>query len=487
MTVPTSTRRSSFWPCGLWIVLVACVPLLAAGIGNSWAQQAAGEPAVQPGQLAKLLSRAFQQASARVLPSVVVIRAKRQTQVGDTTLAYSDVGSGVLVRLSSDLPPVILTNGHVLDGVRLEHLELTLLDGTVLHPTQLLIDRKADVGLIKIRETDRPTAPLGDSDRVQVGEWVLAIGSPFGLEGSVTHGIISARGRRSLALGAHGHAVLNQDFFQTDAPIHPGNSGGPLINLDGEVIAINAAIASTSGQGQGVGFAIPINLARHVALELLRHGRVRRAYLGVSLEPSLNVAIAQKLGLSRVRGALVGDVFRGTPAAAAGLEPFDVILAIDDKPVEDEDDLRNKISLTPVGQTVQLTIWRDRAIKKVRVRLAERTDTAALGGPPVLGSRPVSEQLLRQLGIRAISLDDRLQRKLGLTDQHGLVILALSPHHPASLSLEPLDVIVSIDGRPVATVTDADRVLSAATDGDVTLEVLRPGQAVTRRTVTLSR
>ncbi len=465
----------------LWVALPSVLPAQEQTVGRKLPER--------PIELARLLSRAFQEASSRVLPAVVVIRARRQTRVGDTTLAYADVGSGVVVKLAADLPPVVLTNSHVLDGVALDRLELTLLDGTVLHATQLLFDRRSDVGLIKIRETAVPVAPLGNSDQVRVGEWVLAIGSPFGLEGTVTHGIISARGRRSLQLGGHGFAVLNQDYFQTDAPIHPGNSGGPLVNLDGEVIAINAAIASTTNRGMGVGFAIPINLAKFIAVELVRHGRVRRAYLGISLEPALNVAIAQKLGLPKVRGALVGDVFPSTPAAAAKLEPFDVILAIDGTPVEDGDDLRNKISLSPVGKTVELTVWRDRRQIKLRARLAERDEGGSPGAEPVLAARPISGELLRQLGIRAVALDDMFRRKLALPDQAGLVVLRLSPHHPAALSIEPLDVIVAIDGRPIASTTDADRLLSAsAQSGSVTLTLIRPGgDKPVRRTVTLER
>ena len=465
--------------------VLAGVLLVAPPLG---AQQKAEGPAQSPSavNVAHALSRAFQEASAKVLPAVVVIRAKRQAKVGDTSLAYSDVGSGVVVRLASDLDPVVLTNGHVVGGVEPEHLELTLIDGTVLHPVRVLVDARADIGVIEIRERDLYAARLGDSDRVAVGQWVLAIGSPFGLEGSVTHGIISARGRRSLALGSGAHPVLNQDFLQTDAAIHPGNSGGPLINLDGEVIAINAAIASTSGRGEGIGFAIPANLARHIALELLRHRRVRRAYLGVSLELALDAALAEKLGLERVRGALVADVFSGTPAAEAGLEPLDVILEVDGKPIEDEDDLRNRISLSRVGSEVSLTVWRDRRKIRLRARLAERDRLANQATIGRLASRPTS-RALQQLGILALTLDASFARRLGLKDTKGVVVWRLHPHHPASLSVQILDVIVAIDGKPIASVRDADRLLAGG-EGTVHLTLLRPGRdGAQRRTVRLAR
>src|SRR5205085_5143565 len=221
-------------------------------------------------------------------------------------------------------------------------------DGRLLKPTQVLADPETDVALLVVEGTpgSLPTAVLGDSERVRVGQWVLAIGSPFGLSQSVTHGIISARERGQVSLGG---TIRIKDFLQTDAAINPGSSGGPLLNLDGEVVGINTAIASQSGSNSGVAFAIPANLVRRVAKQLQERGTVSRGYLGVQLAPSFEPADALQLGLDRARGAKVDVVHPGTPAELAGLRVNDVVLQVDNVPVRNDNHLINVISMLPPG------------------------------------------------------------------------------------------------------------------------------------------
>jgi serine protease Do len=208
-----------------------------------------------------------------------------------------------------------------------------------------------------------PTAVLGDSDKLRVGHWVLAIGSPFGLNQTVTHGILSARERGQISLGS---TIRIKDFLQTDASINPGSSGGPLLNLDGEVIGINTAIASPSGSNTGVSFSIPINLFKRIASQLLEFGRVTRGYLGVQLSDSFEPNEALRLGLDRVQGALVEEVHPSTPAAQAGLKPGDVILEVDGVAIRNENHLINLIANLPVNKAIDLVVWRDR--RKVSLR-----------------------------------------------------------------------------------------------------------------------
>jgi S1-C subfamily serine protease len=204
-----------------------------------------------------------------------------------------------------------------------------------------------------------PTATLGDSDTARVGQWVLAVGSPFGLNQTVTHGIISARERGQVSLGS---TIRIKDFLQTDAAINPGSSGGPLVNLDGEVIGLNTAIASSNGSNSGVAFSIPINLVKRVQRQLLEKGSVARGYLGMQLAQAFEPADALKLGLDRVQGALVETVYPDTPAAAAGLRANDVVLQVDNAAIRNENHFINLISALAAGQRIRLQVWRDRKV-----------------------------------------------------------------------------------------------------------------------------
>jgi serine protease Do len=225
---------------------------------------------------------------------------------------------------------------------------------------------------MEVGRTDLTAARIGDSQKVEIGDFVLAVGSPFGLSHSVTYGIISAKGRRDLELGDGD--IRYQDFLQTDAAINPGNSGGPLLNLRGEVIGINTAIASSSGGNEGIGFTMPVDMAMTVAQQLVEHGRALRAYLGVRLNPSFGTADANRMGLARARGALVTGVTPGSPAERALIKVDDVVLGFDGYQVEDDDHLIKIVGFTPIGKRVDVDVFRDGRQMKLEIILADRND-----------------------------------------------------------------------------------------------------------------
>ncbi len=303
----------------------------------------------------------FEAVARQVSPAVVSVEATKPATPGSTSKSKTveESGSGVIVRVQGRPGIYVLTNNHVIAQALPEQITLNLSDGRLLHPVRIWADPESDVAVLQLdpREDRLPTARLGDSDRMRVGQWVLAVGSPFGLNQTVTHGIISARERGQISLGS---TIRIKDFLQTDAAINPGSSGGPLVNLDGEVIGINTAIASNNGNNSGVAFSIPINLVKRVTTQLLEKGTVSRGYLGLQLANSFEPADALKLGLDRAQGAMVEIVYPETPAALAGLKVNDVILEVNGTPVRNENHLINLVSGMGVGQRVKLRVWRER-------------------------------------------------------------------------------------------------------------------------------
>jgi serine protease Do len=287
-------------------------------------------------------------------PTVVHIDAKK-TQDGFGRKEVEEAGSGVIVKYNEKF--YVLTNRHVIKHASLDNIHIKLATGQVVFPNRVWADVETDIAVMAINTPELTAARLADSSLVDIGDFVLAVGSPFGLSHSVTYGIISAKGRRDLELGVEG--VRYQDFFQTDAAINPGNSGGPLLNLRGEVIGINTAIASSSGGNEGIGFTIPINIAMSVARQLIDQGSVARALLGVSLDSKYDDTQARELGLPRRIGARVNRVTPKTAAAEIGLQVGDVILVFDGVRIEDDDHLVNQVKLTPVGKRVPLIVLRD--------------------------------------------------------------------------------------------------------------------------------
>ncbi len=303
-------------------------------------------------------------------PTVVHIEAepaqRASLQLG-RGMHLEEAGSGVIVELQGK--HFVLTNRHVIKGASGSGIKLYLADGRRIHPTKVWDDPATDVAVLAVNAPELVAARPGRSRAMEIGDFVLAVGSPFGLSHSVTFGIISAKGRRDLELGDAG--VVFQDFLQTDAAINPGNSGGPLVNLRGEVIGINTAIASNSGGSEGIGFAIPIDMFMFVANQLIEKGSVTRAFLGVNLDARFGPAMAAEVGLPRPVGARVKAVTPKSPAAAK-LQAGDVILQFDGIPVEDDGHLVNLVSVTPVGKKVSVVVFRDRETLSIEVVLADR-------------------------------------------------------------------------------------------------------------------
>lgn len=304
------------------------------------------------------LSERFQLISKKLAPAVVSIEAHKTSTIQSVKKQLEDSGSGVIVKLDNRPGFYVFTNNHIVEGATPENIVLQLADGKLLKPKKAWTYPAADVAVLHVDSADNMAfAPLGDSDQVQQGQWVLALGSPFGLSQSLTHGIVSALGRGQVSLGSEIHI---KDFIQSDAAINPGSSGGPLINLKGEVIGINTAIASPSGGSNGISFSIPINYFKKAAEQLLDKGFVSRGYIGIQLAVSLEPFEALKLGLDRGWGALIEDVRRDGPAGTAGLLRGDVILEINQTVIRNENHCINLISALPIGKSATFVVWRDR-------------------------------------------------------------------------------------------------------------------------------
>ena len=311
-----------------------------------------------------LLKKVFQ----LVKDTVVHIEAEKTGQVAYSSRPREEAGSGVVFELGGS--NYVLTNRHVINDAPLASIRIHLSDGRLLHPSTVWTDRKTDIAVMSVEHPDLVAARIGDSDAVEIGEFVLAVGSPFGLSHSVTFGIISAKGRRDLQLGDG--SIKYQDFLQTDAAINPGNSGGPLLNLRGEVIGINTAIASSSGGSEGIGFTIPINMAMTTARQLVEQGRAVRGYLGVRLNDSFGPEQAAKLGLPSPRGAMISSVTPNTPAAKADLRVEDVVVEFDGHRIEDDEHLIKVVGFTPVGKEVDVLVFRKGQWVKIRVTVDDR-------------------------------------------------------------------------------------------------------------------
>ncbi len=309
-----------------------------------------------------------------VSPSIVHIEAIKETK-GEASLTSSrtepkrieEAGAGVLVDIRNAV--YVITNRHVIHSAALSAIKVETNDTARLEVQNVWSDSATDIAVLQVTGRRLLPARLGDSTSVEMGDFVFAIGSPFGLSHSVTYGIISAKGRRNLELGAR--AIDIQDFFQTDAAINPGNSGGPLMNWRGEVIGINTAIASNSGGNEGIGFSIPVNLVMEVAAQLVAHGQLQRGYLGVVMDNQFDSSKAERIGLVQTRGALVKAVKPKSPADLAGLRAGDLILEFDGRSIENDGHLVQTVGLTSIGKSINVVIQRDGKKYQVQVLLTE--------------------------------------------------------------------------------------------------------------------
>ncbi len=352
------------------------------------------------------------------------------------------IGSGFIV--SSD--GYVLTNAHVVgDGDGDVEVTVRLTDKREFRATVVGSDRRTDIALLKIEASDLPAVRIGDAERARVGEWVVAVGSPFGFDSTVTAGIISAKARR---LPDENYVP----FIQTDVAINPGNSGGPLFNLAGEVIGINSQIYSRSGGFMGISFAIPIDVAMNVKEQLVQHGRVQRGRLGVTIQ-GLDRELAQSFGLDSPRGALVSSVEPGSPAAAADLRPGDVVLGVDGQEVSDSADLPRIIGDKRPGTRVRLQVWRDGAQRQITAVLGE------LGAEKLAeaDSAPKGEETAPRLGLAARALSSQEASRLGVPG--GLVVERVSGN-AARAGLRPGDIILALNNQQVRSVEQFRQLLA---------------------------
>ncbi len=344
------------------------------------------------------------------------------------------LGTGMIM----DSKGNILTNNHVVGNAT--EIMVQLSNGNRYKAKLVGADPKTDLAVIKIEAKESlPHVNFGDSDSMDVGDWVVAIGHPRGLDQTVTQGIISAKHRRGIT-----DPNSYQDFLQTDAAINPGNSGGPLLNLNGEVIGVNSVIVSQSGGFEGIGFAIPSNMARHIANELITHGKVERGWLGVSIQ-ELTPELARSFGLESTKGALIADVSKNGPAEKAGLKRGDIVIAFGGKEIHDAGILRNEVAATSVGRTVNITI----------IRKGERKEFSVRVGNLQSATEMFSKSIRNRLGADVRPLNSKEIRRYNLNSNQGIAINWLDPKGPlGEAGFEEGDIILEVKGQPIEDVAD---------------------------------
>jgi serine protease Do len=456
------------------VITALVIGMISGGFGYSIAQDQSILPLAARSQIAQArdLSEAFKYVSKAVQPSVVSIRSVKRIQVASAApqqqmqipeelqrffgsdesfhrfapiprqrpqREQNGLGTGVVVSADG----YILTNNHVVAGA--DKVSVTLQDDRQFDAEVVGTDPKSDLAVLRIDASGLTPAMLGDSDDLEVGDWVLAIGSPFGLRQTVTAGIVSATGRVNMGITDY------EDFVQTDAAINPGNSGGPLVNMRGEVIGINTAIASRSGVYNGIGFAIPSNMARSVKDAIITNGRVDRGQLGALIQ-NLTRELAQSFGFTGTKGVLIGDVVPGSAAAQAGLKSGDIVLSFDGRDMTDLHQLRNAVAATTPGENVELVIFRDGKQITVSVEIGRLTGTA------VGASGSTTSKLL---GASLQSLDDDAAKELGYdSSQRGVIVTGVERGRLASQAgLRVRDFVVSLIGNDISSVSDFNKIM----------------------------
>jgi serine protease Do len=455
------------------LALMVLIALLGWNMRTAEAQAAPAAPAraaavSQPATRCPVVE-SYADVVSRVAPAVVTIRAERRAR--SVALPFQDnpllqqffgdqfgqqrqqpreegaLGSGVIVRPDG----YILTNYHVIEGA--QHIQVDLKDRHTFEARVVGSDPPSDLAVLKIDATNLPTVPLGDSSKLRVGDIVLAIGNPLGVGQTVTQGIISAKGRATeLSDGSF------EDFLQTDAPINQGNSGGALVNLEGQLVGINSQIMTPSGGSVGIGFAIPSDMAANVMDQLITTGHVRRGMLGVTVQ-SMNSDIATSLGLKSPDGALVASVQPDSPAVRAGLRQGDVITTFDGRPIDDSNALRNRVASTLPGTPVTLGFVRDGKVESTHATLAELPTPRSVRAAQETGAES------GRFGLSVEPITPDLASQMKLKDQSGLVVDKVAPMSPASdAGIQPGDVIKEVNHKPVTSVSGLQDVLRASTN-----------------------
>ncbi|MGQ9629989.1 MAG: DegQ family serine endoprotease [bacterium] len=414
-----------------------------------------------------------------ILPAVVHIEVEKSVEVspfwvnpfeGDPLFRYffgeprrlqpperqlqRGLGSGMII----DGEGHILTNNHVVADA--DKIKVKLTSGEEMEAKLVGADPKTDLAVIKIKPTkNMKYVTMGDSDKIRVGQWVIAIGHPRGLDHTVTVGVVSAKNREGIGLlGPSGY----EDYIQTDAAINPGNSGGPLVNLRGEVIGVNSAIFSTSGGSQGIGFAIPSNMARNIAQALISQGKVIRGWLGIFIQ-DLTPEIAQKFGIKGTKGALIAEVPANTPAQKAGLKQGDVIIEYNGSEILNTTDLRNKVASTKPGTIAELKIIRDKREQAVKVKIETQPSEEQIAS---LGKDP--------LGLRVQNITPEIARNMGLDSTEGVVIAEVQRgSRAAEAGLEAGDIILQINNTNIKDIEDYNGIVSKIEEGENVLLLVR--------------
>ena len=440
----------------IWILLVVSALIAMASLGIAKATGAASNPGTV------MIPANFSELAKTTSPAVVNIRTVKTIKGGGRVFKHfqgpfgnkdpfkdffekffgdipeqdytqRSLGSGFII----DKEGFIVTNNHVIEGA--DKIRVKLVSGKEFDADIIGKDSKTDIALIKIKaKEDLPIATLGDSDTISVGDWVLAIGSPFGLEHTVTAGIVSAKGR---VIGSGPY----DDFIQTDASINPGNSGGPLIGVDGKVVGINTAIIAG---GQGIGFAIPVNMARNIIEQLKKHGHVTRGWLGVSIQ-DLTPELAEYYGIKEGTGALVGEVFKGDPADKAGIKPKDIIVEVNGNKISDSRDLSRLIADVAVGNKVAVKIIRNGKEKILYPVIAKRTDDKETSATKKEGGTE------SDFGITVTDITPEIADRYGIEDTQGVVIVKVYPDSKGGeAGLINGDVIKEINRKSIHNVKE---------------------------------
>jgi len=445
-----------------------------------WTDGSGKAPAGRPGSFADLAEK-FSPAVVNISTATVVKEGEAQHPFGGEDSPFRDffgdeffkrffgdgpqrpfkkrsLGSGFIINSEG----YIITNNHVV--AEADEVVVILAEGDEYPAEVLGTDEKTDIALIRIKpKNGLPTCSLGDSDKTRVGDWVLAIGNPFGLGHTVTAGIISAKGR-DIGAGAY------DDFIQTDAAINPGNSGGPLFDTAGNVVGINSAIYSRSGGNQGIGFAIPINLVKAIVTQLEEKGTVTRAWLGVLIQ-QITPEIQGSLGLKDREGALVADVVKGGPAEKAGIARGDVIVRFNGQKVESQHELPTMVAFLPVNTKVKVVVLREGKEKTIEVVLEEMTDETAVAGIP-----GQDKETKEELGFTTQNLTPELVDQLKLDSAEGVLIASVEPGSPAAdAGLRRGDVVLEVDRKKVEDVKALSRVLENAKDRESVLFLVSRG------------
>uniref|UniRef100_A0A832GLA0 DegQ family serine endoprotease n=1 Tax=Caldimicrobium thiodismutans TaxID=1653476 RepID=A0A832GLA0_9BACT len=419
-------------------------------------------------QLAQKISQAFSTIAEKTAQAVVYIETERVVTrpqaphpfdfFGDEFFRrffspprYRERGAGSGFIVSKD--GYIVTNNHVIEGA--QKITVKLLDGRSFAGKVIGTDPFSDVAVIKVEANNLPTLTLGNSDLVRIGEWVMAIGNPFGLTHTVTVGVISAKGRSGIGI------TDIEDFIQTDAAINPGNSGGPLLNMRGEVIGMNTAIFSRSGGYMGIGFAIPINIVKTVVEQIKTKGKVERGWLGVVIQ-DLTPSLAEEFGLKVAEGVLVAEVISGSPAEKAGLKEKDVILSLNGKPIKNSAELRSQILLLKPGTEIELEILRGNERKKVKVII----EAPKKGIITSKAEKEKLQELLEEFGLVISDITPEISRRMGLSPNiKGVVILQVLPDTPADYAnLAPGMVIEEVNNKRVKNTLEFFEALKESKD-----------------------